>query len=84
MSEVPTIQVIRVDHDGPVTINEADFDPAVHERYTEDSGLRELADHTVVELKAMAAERGVDLGDAIKKADIVAALELAAEASGED
>jgi hypothetical protein len=31
------------------------------------------------ELKALAAERGVDLGDATKKADIIAAIELADE-----
>jgi hypothetical protein len=39
----------------------------------------ELAGKTVAELKALAAERGVDLGDSTKKADIIAALELAAE-----
>jgi len=37
----------------------------------------------VAELKAIAEDRGVDLGDATKKADIIAALELAAEAEGE-
>jgi len=36
----------------------------------------------VAELKALAEDRGVDLGDATKKADIIAALELAAEAEG--
>lgn len=36
---------------------------------------------TVSQLKELAAERKVDLGDATKKADIIAALELAAEAS---
>ncbi len=34
----------------------------------------------VPELKVLAAERGVDLTDVTKKADIIAALELAAEA----
>ena len=34
----------------------------------------------VPELKALAAERGVDLSGVTKKADIIAALELAAEA----
>lgn len=34
---------------------------------------------TVEELKAYAAEKGIDLGDATKKADIRAAIELAAE-----
>jgi hypothetical protein len=45
----------------------------------EAAGEPALADLTVAALKALAAERGVDLGDAAKKADIVAALELAAE-----
>lgn len=37
----------------------------------------------VADLKDLAAARGVDLGDASKKADIIAALELAAEAAQE-
>lgn len=40
----------------------------------------ELEALTIAELRALAEERGVDLGDARRKADIVAALELAAEA----
>lgn len=42
----------------------------------EDSGLNTL---TVPQLKELAAERGIDLGDATKKADIIAAIELAEE-----
>lgn len=38
-----------------------------------------LDDMTVDQLKAYAAEKGIDLGDATKKADIRAAIELAAE-----
>ena len=34
---------------------------------------------TVPQLKALAGDRGVDLGDATKKADIIAMLELADE-----
>lgn len=34
-----------------------------------------LSDKTVDELKALAAEREIDLGDATKKADIIAAIE---------
>lgn len=40
----------------------------------------DLSDLTVVELRALAKERGVDLGDASKKDDIIAAIELATEA----
>lgn len=39
-----------------------------------DAGERDLADMTVKELRALAAERDVDLGDASKKADIIAVL----------
>jgi len=42
----------------------------------DDGDLKKL---TVDQLKGLAAERGVDLGDATKKADIIAALELAEE-----
>lgn len=38
-----------------------------------------LAQLTVEQLKALAAERKIDLGDATRKADIIAAIELAAE-----
>lgn len=41
-----------------------------------------LSDLTVPQLKALAEERGVDLTDVTKKADIIAALELAAEVEG--
>lgn len=41
----------------------------------DDTDLKKL---NVEQLKALAAERGVDLGDATKRADIIAALELAA------
>lgn len=38
---------------------------------------RELDDHTVKELQAMAAERGVELPPKAKKAEIISALEAA-------
>src|SRR5690606_12180588 len=45
----------------------------------EDDGEVNLKKLNLDELKALATERGVDLGDATKKADIIAAIELAAE-----
>lgn len=42
-------------------------------------GPLDLEGMTVVELKALAAEHQVDLGDATLKADIIAAIQLAAE-----
>ncbi len=51
---------------------------AVREKWATGEDLGSL---TVAELKELAAERSVDLGDSTKKADIIAALELAAEAS---
>lgn len=46
----------------------------------DDDGPKELGDMTVNELKAVAEAEEIDLGDATKKADIVAAIELAREA----
>lgn len=45
---------------------------------------RDYADMTVAELRAMAQERGVDLGEAKLKADIIAALGQAAENRPDD
>lgn len=42
---------------------------------------KSLADMTRAELDALAAERGVDISDAKNKGDVIAALELAAEAA---
>ena len=44
----------------------------------------ELADMTVAQLKTAAAERGVDLGEATRKDQILAVLEAAAAAADED
>ena len=38
-----------------------------------------LAGHTVAELKSIAQDENIDLGDATKKDDIIAAIELARE-----
>ncbi|MEH6676139.1 hypothetical protein [Phenylobacterium sp.] len=46
----------------------------------EDDGEKGLADLSVNELKALAESEQIDLGDATKKADIVATIELAREA----
>lgn len=40
---------------------------------------KELKDHTVAELQEIATEEGIELGDATRKDDIVAAIELARE-----
>lgn len=45
----------------------------------DDDAPKELAHMTVAELRALAEAEGIDLGDAAKKADIVAAIELARE-----
>lgn len=44
-----------------------------------EGGGLDLESMTVAELKALAAEHTVELGDATKKADIIAAIQLAAE-----
>lgn len=76
----PTVRIVSAEAPGGfVVINEDDLNPKLHTLYVEDDA--PLADLTVAQLKALAEARGVDLGDATKKADMVAALELAAEAS---
>lgn len=47
------------------------------EWFSFDAGEKGLADHTVAELREIAEQEGIDIGDATKKADIVAAIELA-------
>lgn len=77
----PTVR-ITPEHESQgafVEINESDFDPAVHTLYEEPGVVITLASRTVKQLKAIAAERGVDLGDATEKGDIIAAIELHAE-----
>lgn len=49
----------------------------------ESGGPKALDDHTVAELRGIADDEGIDLGDASKKADIVAAIELARETADE-
>jgi len=55
-------------------------------RKLEEAGLAErlpeegLNGNTVAELKAIAGAEGIDLGDVTKKADIIAAIELARDA----
>lgn len=43
-----------------------------------------IGEMTVAELRAHAADNGIDLGDATRKADIIAAIELAGEDADED
>lgn len=57
---------------------------AVREKWAEEVGDEpsekvDLSDMTVAELEAFAAEKGIDLDGATKKADIRAAIELALE-----
>lgn len=78
---IPTIRVKRDGPKGYHIINASDFDPAKHEAYdaAADTDNVDLHKMKVEELKALAADRLVDLGDNTKKADIIAALELADE-----
>lgn len=49
----------------------------------DNDGPKGLNDLTVPELKALAEAETIDLGDAAKKADIIAAIELAREAKAQ-
>lgn len=75
--------VIKINSTDPATqgdhvlINEEDFDAAKHTRYGEAPAVKSLDDMTVAEMKKFAAENGIDLGDATKKDDVRAAIDLA-------
>ena len=69
----------------PGQVEEGDFsnfDAAAFE--VEGDGDEGLASMTVADLKGLAEAEGIDLGDATKKADIIAAIELAREAAGQE
>lgn len=62
-------------------VEEAELTSAENTGWFEiDAAPKALKDHTVAELRAIAEADQIDLGDAEKKADIVAAIELAREA----
>lgn len=71
-AEVTDISATRAREVGAKGYLEGD----VPEEQPQDQPLDKL---TVDQLKALAAERKIDLGDASKKADIIAAIELATE-----
>lgn len=56
---------------------------AIYEAFDAVEAVEEVAEdlesHTIAELRALAEEREIDLGDARRKADILAAFELAEE-----
>jgi hypothetical protein len=54
------------------------------EWFEEVDGDGELDGMKVADLKALAEAEEIDLGDATKKADIIAAIELAREAAGQE
>lgn len=56
------------------------FSKPKHEDDDDDDGDKALGDLTVAKLRALAEAEQIDLGDATKKDDIVAAIELAREA----
>lgn len=79
-------KIISAGHKGEVTVTEPYADEQI-EAFARDNvelvalegGPKALGDHTVVELKALADAEQIDLGDATKKDDIIAAIELARE-----
>ncbi len=85
MAQIPTVKIKMPANKraGYAIINESDFDPKKHELFDapdEPAGDKPLEEMTRKELDALAAERGVDVSDARNKGDVIAALELAAEA----
>lgn len=99
MSDIVPIVKIQSSHPESqgafVEINQSDYDPATHVlvdhegkpieavQTGEGDGAADLAVMTVAQLRDLAAERNVDLGDVTKKADIIAAIEAAQTGEGE-
>ncbi|NUT96732.1 MAG: hypothetical protein HOY78_32395 [Saccharothrix sp.] len=66
---------------------EADRDPAARPSATDDPEQvpdKPLAKYTVPELQAYAAGHGIDLGEATRKADVLAAIEAHEQAQDQD
>lgn len=79
-------KIVAAGTKGEVTVTEPYADEQIEafarddvELVVQDGGPKALSDHTVVELKALAESEQIDLGDASKKDDIIAAIELARE-----
>jgi hypothetical protein len=66
----------------PLTTGDANRENAMAADAGKTSG--GLADMTIAQLKDLAAERAIDLGEATKKADIIAAIEAAPAAHGRE
>jgi hypothetical protein len=81
MSELKTIK-IKASHESQgdyVLINESDFDPNVHELFDADGAAQASAPKmSVAELKQALADKGVEIPEGAKKADLLALLEAAA------
>ena len=83
MADIKTVSVVSKDpsyHGGdPFTINEEDFDPENHQLFgvetTETGDEPGLDKMTVAELRAIAADRGIELKGNTTKAAILEALE---------
>jgi hypothetical protein len=72
----PTVKVKFDNEQGFFVINEADFDPAVHERFDADEALNSEG-LTVAELKEALTAKGVAIPGDAKKADLRALLDAA-------
>lgn len=91
MKKVRVLRTVKVSEDGihaREIIADTDdeiaadlFDGLVAEGYVAEAGAPALGKMSVSQLIDLAAERGIDLGDATKKADIIAAIELAQESA---
>jgi hypothetical protein len=78
--------IVKAGQEGDVEtidpLTEAQIDAFARDRVkvVDAGGAAAFADLTVAELKVIAEDEAIDLGDATKKADIIAAIELAREA----
>lgn len=59
---------------GYVVINKSEFNPDIHEEFKEDAA-KPISKMTVEELTAALTEKGVEIPEGAKKADLVALME---------
>lgn len=76
---------VRYPVEGPLTVSDQEADAAIADKaaeaaFVEDGDLKSMK---VDELKQLAASEEIDLGEATKKAEIIAAIEKAREAPSE-
>lgn len=70
----PTIKVKADNEQGFMVINESDFDEKAHEAFESENDAKKM---TVAEIKEALIEKGIEIPDGAKKAELQALLDAA-------